>query len=308
MDADIGTNPPASAGAEGVQGEHPPGYESGAGTPDADQGFADQSGGDLPEGEEGDAPAIETEDVEIDGQKHTVPKALKPYVDKGLDYTRKTQEHADIVREREQQFTEREQQFAQSQQAAQLLNQGRATLVALDMKLQEYQGINWQIAAAQDPAAAQQHFLQYQQLRDQRQGVERQLNAAEQQFHSQTEQQAQERVRSVVSKWTPDEFKAVSEIGASVYGITAKHLALFGSNPMLLTVLRDAVMHQKAMKTAAAVTKPQAPKAALPQPAAQLPQGNRAASPRSMNDPSMQVDDWMQRRNEQLSRRGRNKR
>ena len=299
MSTDIGTNPPASAGAAGVQDANPPGYETGAGPSDEDQGLAGQSDGDLPEGEEG-ALAPELDEIEHEGQKHQIPKAIRPLIDKGLDYTQKTQELADQRRQHEQQFAEQQQQFEHRQQAAQVLHEGRAAVAALDLQLQQYQGINWQAAAAADPAATQQAYLQYQQLRDQRQGVAQNLQAAEQHFSQRVSTEAKQRVAEVVTKWKPEEQAAVNAV-AKDYGITPQILTgVFGSNPMLLTILRDAALYQKATKTAAAVTAPKP--SAAPQASAVLPRGNGSAVPKSLSDPRMSDEEWNKRRNEQIRR------
>lgn len=302
MDTDIGTNPPASAGAAGVQDGNPPGYEAGAGPSDADQGLADQSGGDLPEGEEGDL-SPELDEIEHEGQKHRIPKALRDILDKGLDYTRKTQEHADAVRAREQQWAEREAQFAQREQASQLLTEGRAALKAVDLQLKQYEGVNWALAAQQDPTTANQHWMAYSQLKDERQKIAGHLQQAEQEYGSQTIQAATRRVQETVSKWTADEQRAVNEV-ARDYALTPQILtSVFGSNPMLLTILRDAAMHRQATKAATAAAARAKPAAPAAQPAAQLPQGGRSQAPKSMTDPTLSVDDWMRRRNAQVSRR-----
>lgn len=300
MAADIGTDPPASAGDAGVLDANPSGYEADAGLSDADQGLADQSDGDPPEGAEGEQ-SPELDEIEHEGQKHRIPKALRDIVDKGLDYTRKTQEHADTVRAREQQYAEREQQFVQREQAAQTLHQGRATLAALDLQLQQYQGVNWVAANQQDPVTANQHYMQYQQLKEQRQTIAGQLESAERSFGEQVQRTAAARVQETVSKWSADEQKAVNEV-AKDYALTPQILVgVFGQNPMLLTILRDAAMHRQAAKAAtaaAARAKPTAPQA---QPAAQLPQGGRSA-PRPLNDPTLSDAEWNRRRNEQIKR------
>lgn len=302
MAADIGTDPPASAGAAGVQDGNPPGYETGAGPSDADQGLADQSDGDLSEGTEG-ALVPELDEVEYEGQKHQIPKALRDIVDKGLDYTRKTQEHADTVRAREQQWAEQQAQFAQREQASQLLGEGRAALKAVDLQLKQYEGVNWAVAAQQDPTTANQHWIAYSQLKEERQKIAGHLQQAEQEYGSQASRTAVERVREVTSKWTADETKVVAEMSRD-YGITPQILVgVFGQNPMLLTILRDAAMHRQASKAATAAAARAKPAAPPAQPAAQLPQGGRSASPRSITDPNISDAEWNRLRRQQISRR-----
>ena len=298
MSTDIGTNQPASAGA-GVQDANPSGYEADAGASDADQGLADQSDGDLPEEGEGEA-APELDEFEHEGRKHQIPKALRELLDKGADYTRKTQEHAEAVRAREQEWATREQDFAHRAQASQHLQQGHATVAALDLQLKQYDGINWAVAAQNDPTAANQAWIAYSQLKDQRQAIAGQLQQAEQHFLSTTQQQATQRVQQAVSKWSPEEQAAVNAV-AKDYNLTPQVLTgVFGQHPMLLTILRDAALHRQASAKAATALKPVAPKATAP--AGKLPQGNGNATPRRLDDPNMPMDEWLRRRNEQVRR------
>lgn len=300
MPADIGTNPDASASEAGVQATNQPGYESGAGVADADQGGLGQSEGDQNlDGSEGES-GPELEEFEYEGLKHALPKAWKPLLDKGLDYTRKTQEHAEHARQFEQQFASREQQFAQREQAARVLHQGRATLAAYDMQLAPYVNVNWALATQQDRDAANTAWMQMSQLKDERAKLEKQLEAAESRYLEDGRNQSSERVRSVVSKWTPEEVQNVSEVGSQVYGITPQHMALFGANPALLTILKDAVAHQVATRKAAESTKKAAPEPVKP--AAKLPQG-RGGPPKTMDDPGLSTEEWMKRRNEQVRRK-----
>lgn len=305
QESDIGTNPPASAGAAGVQGITPPAYEAGAeGIPDDDQGQAGQSDGDLPVGEDGESGALDTAEVEYEGQKYTVPKALEAAILKNADYTQKTQALAERERAATQEFSERQLRLQQQAEAAQHLSQQRAALTAMDMQLQQYQGIDWQQASAQDPQAAQQAFMRFQQLRDQRAGVAQQLQHQESTYARQVEAEAAKRVSDVVAGWTEEERQAVNTVARDMYGVTAAHLGLFGRHPELLGVLRDALAHQKALKAAAAATtRKGATSTPQAKPEATLPQGGRAAPPKSMADPTLSMDEWIKRRNEQVRKR-----
>jgi hypothetical protein len=297
MSTDIGTNQPASAGA-GVQDENPSGYEADAGSSDADQGLADQSDGDLLEGAEGEQ-VPELDEIEHEGLKHQIPKALRPLIDKGLDYTAKTQEVAELRRTTEQQFAEREAQFTQREQASNLLRQGHAAVAALDYQLQQYQGINWQQAIAQDPATAQAAWMQMQTLERQRQEVAGKVQHAEREHVQAAETTAKQRVQQVVAKWTQDEQSAVNEV-AKEYSLTPQVLVnVFGNNPMLLTILRDAALHRTAMKKATAPAVNQKPAA---QPAARLPQGKGGSVQKPLSDPSLSDAEWNKRRNAELRR------
>ncbi len=317
MPFELGTNQAAETLSEaaGVQGTNPadPLREAAAGVPDSqDQGLAGQSDLELDEDGNPIEPAIELDEWEDeDGKKHQVPKALMPRLMKDADYTRKTQELAETQRQAQQQFAQREQQLALQAQAQQQTLQHRAQLAALDMQLAQYQGVNWTIAAQQDPGAAQQAWLAFQQLKEQRTGVATQIQAMEQQLTVHAQQQAQqaqaqasEAVARIVSTWKPEEQAAVNEIGAKVYGVTKEQFQLFATNPGLLPILRDAVLYQRAQQRAASAGKAAAP---APQagPTPTLQQGSGRATPKSLDDPGLSTDEWMRRRSEQISKRGR---
>lgn len=312
----IETNQPADTlrEAAGVPGTNPADTLSAAaaGVRDSqDQGLAGQSDLELDEDGNPIAPALELDEWEDDdGQKYQIPKALKPRLMKDADYTQKTQEHAETVRQAQQQFAQREQQLALMAQAQQQTLQQRAQLAALDMQLAQYQGVNWAAAAQQDPGAAQQAWLAFQQLKEQRTGVATQIQTMESQFAAQVQQQGQqaqaqaaEAVARIVSTWSPDEQAAVNEIGAKVYGVRKEHFQFFASNPGLLPILRDAVLFQQAKQRAATAGKAAAPAPAGPTPT--LQPGSGRATPKSLDDPGLSTDEWMRRRSEQISKRGR---
>jgi hypothetical protein len=313
MSTDIETNlPPTDTGAAGVQGTNPTQPQGVPGVHESteDQGLAGQSDPELDENGNPIEPAPELDEWEDeDGKKHRVPKALVPRLMKDADYTRKTQEHAEVVRQAEQRLAQTQQQIALQAQAQQQHLQQRAQLAALDMELAKYQGVNWSLAAQQDPGAAQQAWLAFQQLKEQRTGVEKQVQSMEAQFLAQAQrqsqaaqQQAQEAVARIVSQWTPEDRAAINEVGAKVYGVKAQHFEFFAANPGLLPILRDAVRYQQAQTRASSAAKPPAAApAAGPTPT--LQPGTGRATPRSLDDPSMSMDEWMRRRREQLRKR-----
>lgn len=313
MTTAIETNLPSgdTPDTAGVQGTNPSQPQGAPGVLDQqqDQGPAGQSDPVLDENGNPIEPAPELDDWEDeDGKKHRIPKALIPRLMKDADYTRKTQEHAEAVRQAEQRFSQEKAQLELMGKVQQQSLQQRAQLAAMDMELAKYQGVNWSLMGQQDPGAAQQAWLAYQQLKEQRTGVATQLQAMESQFlaHVQRETeaaktQAQEAVARIVSQWTQDERAAVNDIGAKAYGVTKQQFELFAANPGLLPILRDAVRWHQAQARASTATKSASTPAAGPTPT--LVPGTGRATPRSMDDPGMSMDEWMKRRREQLRKR-----
>jgi hypothetical protein len=101
-------------------------------------------------------PADEVEEVEVDGKKHRVPKAIAEIVAKRdsfqADYTRKTQEVAEKKRavEDKEQFLEARTQFLT------VAGQELAELQALQKQFAQFQTVDWNALIATDHAKALQ--------------------------------------------------------------------------------------------------------------------------------------------------------
>ena len=92
----------------------------------------------------------ETFDLELDGEVHTLPAALKGAVLRQADYTRKTQELAEHRRALE---VER-QALDERAGAHEGASRDRLRLAALDQQLEDFQGVDWEAYAAEDPDGA----------------------------------------------------------------------------------------------------------------------------------------------------------
>lgn len=312
---ELETNPAPAGAAEGVQGTNPAAEEAdgeGVRGSDEDQGQADQSDDALsPEVDDDAQQGAQTEDldeIEHEGKKYAIPKAIKPLLLMQADYTQKTQEHAERVREDEARITQERQALQVQAQFTQAHTQLIGQLAATDHQLGQYSNVNWQQWMATDPQSAQAAWMQASQLKEQRAQLVGALQQGERQFAAQANNlEAQRKAReaqavaAVVSKWSPEVRAAVNDIGAKAYGISDQQFSLFASNPALLTVLHDAVQYRQLMTKTASVTKPKA--AAQPiAPTATLPKGGGQATPKRLDSPGLSTEEWMSRRNEQLSR------
>ena len=90
----------------------------------------------------------ETFELELDGETHVLPAALKGAFLRQADYTRKTQELAEHRRALE---AERR-AMAEHRDAMQGELGDRAVLAALDRSLDEYEGVDWDALAQTEPA------------------------------------------------------------------------------------------------------------------------------------------------------------
>ena len=132
----------------------------------AENTAADVETDDLPEGaelEESTADPDE-EEVEYEGEKYKVPAKLKDALLRQSDYTRKTQEVAEIRRQAEAE----KQQIAQEREFIQHNLKDVATVTALDQQIAQYQGVNWDQLTESDPVQAMKLERQLRNLQSQR--------------------------------------------------------------------------------------------------------------------------------------------
>lgn len=156
-----------------------------------------------PEGQ-ATAPEDDTDEVEKDGQKYRVPKALKNEFLMHSDYTRKTQAIAD---ERKQ----LEQERGALRNINDAMLNARAEVISIDKTLAQYQQVDWQALSAQDPAKAQQLWFDYSQLKDRRQQAVETYGQADQQRNLLAQQELAKRAEETkltiqrdIKDWSPD--------------------------------------------------------------------------------------------------------
>jgi hypothetical protein len=169
----------------------------------------------------------ETEELEWDGKKWVLPKdvtsALKPALLRQQDYTRKTQEVAEARKALE---AERE-QFKGQTEAQQAHFKAATKLAALDEQIEPYAKMtpqDWQNLRAQDPNAYQDHWVNYDFLKNQRDAAARDFSQKEMERRQSTERESANRIQKAeaeiarhVEGWTPGNEldKKISDFGIS---------------------------------------------------------------------------------------------
>lgn len=202
-------------------------------------------GDDTPELEEADTPdddpepADDGEDIEVDGVKHRIPKALKDKFLMHADYTRKTQA---VAQERQALEAERSEfrQLSQAELTAQ------ATVIAIDQSIAEYNQIDWDAWEDQDPMAANKAWRQFQQLQLRRNTAVEQFGQARQQRTLQEQQAAAERLQQgqaeLVQKipgWNEEKARTLLDFGQKQYGFTRQELDGI-DDPRVVVALHEA--------------------------------------------------------------------
>lgn len=149
----------------------------------------------------------DSEEVEHEGQKYKIPKALKTALMFQADYTRKTQE---VAKDREAVVADRE-RFTQDAEAHRADIQEYARLVAADDQLKQYEQVDWQQLSTDDPLQAQKLWMQFSQLKDTRQNLAGTLTQREQQRNFDAQQksakQAEENRATIareIKDWSPE--------------------------------------------------------------------------------------------------------
>lgn len=207
-------------------------------------------------------PAEAFETIEFDGKQYQVPAALKGGFLMQADYTRKTQELAEQRRGLEDVASH----IRQQAQASDDEITSRAALVALDAALEQYGQVDWERLAADDPSAAQQHWMRYQTMKEQRGQIVGDLHSR-QGWRAQEAQQetvrrfeeTQDFARRHIKGWSPELDLQIIEFARSK-GATDQNLR-DAMSPLVYNLLHLARIGEQAL---ARTTAPRTSSAARP--------------------------------------------
>jgi len=155
----------------------------------------------------------DSEEVEHNGERYKIPKALKDAFLMQQDYTKKTQETAEIRKALETQ----QQEFQQRVQFQQANIQELANLTAIEQQLAQFQNVDWQALIDQDPVEAMKLDRQYRGLTDAYNQTHYRIQQAQQQTALQSQQeiakqreQGREALARELKDWSPEVGKEVA--------------------------------------------------------------------------------------------------
>lgn len=196
-------------------------------------------------------PAEESEEIELDGQKYVIPKALKPAFMMHSDYTKKTQEVAEQRKAIEAQQT----QIAQrAQEQEQYLNES-AQKIAIEAQLSQFQQIDWFRLAEEDPVKWQQLFSQRKQLEDSAVMLTKQIEQKKQQFTVETQQATAKLIelsdavlRRDIPGYTPELEQNIKQFAAKEFGFDSKDLEQSKADPRIYKLLHKAYLGDQLLK------------------------------------------------------------
>jgi len=223
-----------SDAGEVVRDDAAPEVDEAAAQPDASTDQTENLDEGAGDGQPSDPVEDDTEEVEHEGQKYKVPKAVKPLLLMQADYTRKTQ----AIAERDRALAERESVVTQQAEVATALRAEIGKVETLRSQLGAFEGIDWAAARAAtreiaDPNERQlardqvdDAYFQYQNLAKAVDDAEAGLTTKEQEFRLQSERAVatamQETVQVLakeIPNWGEKTLQAIVQTGAD-YGFT----------------------------------------------------------------------------------------
>lgn len=239
----------------------------------------------------------DSEEIEHDGQKYKVPRALKPLLLMQADYTKKTQDLAERSR-----AVEAERQALHQTSQAELDTYAFAK--SLEAQLGQYERIDWDAWHENDPFAASAATSKYQVLQRQYQQATGQLSNLRSQRAFQKQQDTAKRTeegRAVLTREVPgwnDDLKAKLITFAAGYGFDRSEVDDMETDPRVAKVLHAAFTGSETTRKAKAAQGHVAAQQA--QPAAKV---RAASAPAGRLDDRQSVDAWMNARNAQTRKR-----
>ncbi len=219
-------------------------------------------------------------EAEYEGKTYKVPAELKDALLRNADYTRKTQEVAELRRATEQ----REQTLRMVQHAMDATFDKAVELRELQSRLAQFDQFDWQAMASQDPTETTKLNLAYQQIQRlaaEKQAELQQAYSQQQQLEAQRRQQIlqieAQRLKQSLPAFNEEMAARIRETARSGYGITDAELDSL-ADARYVQILHDAMQWRslqnkkpQAMKKVA-----EAPRVIKPQGSAQRPR-NQAA-------------------------------
>lgn len=157
-------------------------------------------------------------EIELNGKKYSVPAELKDGYLMQADYTRKTQEVADIRKIVEAQKAEAETFYNVSQEVL----EARAALMNVDGQLKRYQDLDWRALENEDPMSAMSAWREFQQLKEARGNIGGFLDRQQNERSVKAQQETAKRLRETrefaetkIPGWSNDIDAKITEFAES---------------------------------------------------------------------------------------------
>lgn len=212
---------------------------------------------------EGQEPEPEMTEIEWNGKKHRIPAELKDGFLMQSDYTRKTQEVAEMRKSYEAKMEEATRHYQTSQEVL----EARAYMLNVETQLKQYESVNWSQLEQEDPIAAMSHWREFQTLKEQRGQVAQYLQNADTQRAAQAEQDIANRLQETreyaqknIPGWTPEVDVKVVDFATRELGFEREQLRA-AVNPNIYRTLHLAWIGAQSLQKQNAAPKQPAPQA-----------------------------------------------
>lgn len=238
--------------------------------------------------------APETFELEIDGAVHSLPAALKGAFLRQADYTRKTQELAEHRR-----ATEADRRALDARlDAARRGDVDTVKMAVLEDELAQFEGIQWEAFAAEDPERAQEVWGVYQQMNAAREQLAYALAHRGERSRLAEAREAAARMEAVgrtlrdeIEGWSPEVAAKLVDY-AQAFGVTLEELREV-ADPRLWKILHRAYQADQAgQRETAAQAQGVRPAVVV---AGAAPAGGAVRD-------DLSTKEWMARRNAQLAK------
>lgn len=250
-------------------------------------------------------PVDDTEEIEYEGAKHKIPKALKGAFLFQADYTRKTQE----VAQQRTELQERSRTLQQQAETQQAFIKEIAKVEALNDAIAQYENLNWNELRRQDAATTDQLWFQYQQTMVargkavaelQQKQTERSQTAAQEAKRLSEESEAA--LQREIPGWSIDTRGKVTEFLSREFGVSPREAETV-TNPVLWKLAHRAYLGDQAIKQAAKAAAA-AKTAAAAEGVKPVPQvgSNARSTAIDLGSPAsdrLDADEWVRRRRKQ---------
>lgn len=243
----------------------------------------------------------ELEEIERQGKKYRIPKALKSELLMQADYTRKTQELAETKRETEA-------KLAREAASIQELREDIGRVTMLETQLKAYDNVDWQALRQQDPDGWRFHSDQLRDLKDQLKDTKDSLSQKETARSQEEQAQRSQALRETagvlardIKGFNQETASKIIDYGVKEAGMTpaeARELA----DPRIWKLLHRAMSAESELKglKSKATTRQRVETVQAVQPAVPL-RGTGAPDKAPRDNDSM--DSWLRKRQAQLAKR-----
>lgn len=245
-------------------------------------------------------------EIERNGKKYKIPKALENELLMQADYTRKTQELADNRRALE---AER-QQTNQLQELYQHHANSIAKVSTLNDQITDYEKVDWNALSEQDPQLAQKHWINFSNLKDQRQAIVNEIYQAENQRAAIVTQQQEKAFadcnaelrdpKNGIPNWNLETATELMNYAEQTYGIPPDRFNAI-SNPKTVKGLYKSMMNERAIAEKLA----QAKQPVAKEPETILPTKTISGKAPATGKPwyALEDDEWRKHRNKATRKR-----